>query len=229
MLKLFATLARGRAAAAVEAVADREALLLLDQQVRDATAALARAKRALAHAMAQDDEDGKRLAECAARCADLEARAGQALAADRLDLATEAAEVVARLEADLAGGRQARAAFAAGITRLRRVTGEASARLAAVEQGRRVARVAEAVRRLRQDPAGSSCVPEATLAEAEATLARLRARQTEDAAAADALDGLDRERGPADLAERLGNAGFGAPARPTAATVLARLRAASNA
>ena len=229
MFKLLATLARGRAAAAVKEIVDRDALLLLDQQMRDAGAALARAKRALALATAQDAEETRRLDGVAARLADLEERARQALAADRLDLATEAAEAIAALEADGSAGRQACAQFATEIARLRRVVADATARMAAVEQGRRVARAAESVRRLHQDRTASALVPEGTLAEAETTLARLRARQAEDAAAADALDGLDRERGPADLAEALGDAGFGAPTRPTAATVLARLRAGSNA
>ena len=110
MFKLFATLARGRAAAAVEEMVDRDALLLLDQQVRDAGAALARAKRALALATAQDTEETRRLDGVAARLADLEERARQALAAERLDLATEAAEAIAALEADGAAGRQARGA-----------------------------------------------------------------------------------------------------------------------
>ena len=53
MIKMFVTLLRGRAAEAAEAVADQNALPLLDQQIRDAAAALGRARRALALAMAQ--------------------------------------------------------------------------------------------------------------------------------------------------------------------------------
>lgn len=229
MFRLFVTLARGRAAAAGEALADREALLLLDEQVRDAGAALACARRALAVATAQGAGEAQRLDGLAARVADLEGRAREALDAGRDDLAAEAAEVIAGLEADAAAGWQARAAFAAEIARLRRVTDDAGARLSAVEQGRRVARAAEAVRRLRQDGTGSVPSAVGTLAEAEATLARLRARQAEDAAAREALDRLDGERGPADVAERLAGAGFGKPARPTTAGVLARLRAPTNA
>ncbi len=78
------------------------------------------------------------------------------------------------------------------------------------------------------DRLGAAPLHEATLAEAEATLARLRERQAEAAAAQDALDGLEGERRPASVAERLAEAGFGPPVRPTAAAVLARLRAAAG-
>ena len=224
MLKLLATLARGRAAAACEALAGREALLLLDQQVRDSGAALARARRLLAFAMAQDAQETRRMLDAAARIADLEGRTRQALAAGRDDLATEAAEAIAALEAEQDEGRKVGAAFTAEMGRLRREVAGASARLAAVERGRRAVRAAEAVRRLRQDQAGPAGVPEVAIGEAEATLTRLRAQQGEHALAMDALDRLDAGRARADIAERMGEAGFGRPTRPTAAGVLARPR-----
>jgi hypothetical protein len=39
---------------------------------------------------------------------------------------------------------------------------------------------------------------------------------------------MDAQRRPADIAERLAKAGFGPPVRPTAADVLARLRASAT-
>src|SRR3954463_1817030 len=87
MLKTLITLIRGATAAAEEEFADRSALLILDQQIRDAAAATGRAKRALAWAIAQDEAEGKRLERTLSGIADLEARATQALAAGRDDLA----------------------------------------------------------------------------------------------------------------------------------------------
>ena len=58
MIKTVLTLVRGAAAAAEEELTDRSALLILDQQIRDATGAIARSKRALALAMAQDRHGG---------------------------------------------------------------------------------------------------------------------------------------------------------------------------
>jgi phage shock protein A len=227
MIKAIVTLFRGQAAAASEAVADRHALVILDQQIRDSAAALTRARRALAVALAQDSEEAKQLEALRRRMTDLEDRARQALAAGDEALATEAAEVIATLEAEQDASRGARTLFAAEIARLRRIVADAEVRLAELDRGRRIARAAEAVRHLHQDRLETAPLNESTLEEAEATLARLRKRQSEQAAALDALDRMDAERRPADIAERLGKAGFGPPVRPTAADVLARLRAAS--
>jgi hypothetical protein len=96
-------------------------------------------------------------------------------------------------------------------------------RLAELERGRRIALAAESVRRLKstRSPGASGA---AALAEAEATLRRLRERQAEDAAALAAYDRLDPGMNPADTASRLEAAGFGRRTRPTASDVLARLR-----
>src|ERR1700746_24046 len=100
MLKTLITLVRGRTVAIAEEVADQNALLILDQQMRDATAALDRAKKALAIAIAQEGQDAQRLDAPRARIDDLETRAVAALEAGRDDLATEAAEAIATLEAE---------------------------------------------------------------------------------------------------------------------------------
>lgn len=215
MIKLFVTLLRGRAAEAAEAAAD----------------ALGRARRALALAAAQEAGEAPRLEDAARRLADLEDRARRALSAGCGDLATEAAEAIAELEAEQGARRDAQALFAGEAARLRRIVADAEARLAALDRGRRLARATAAVRGLHGDRLAAAAAPlhEATLAEAEATLARLRERQTEAAAAQDALDGLEAERRPASVAERLAEAGFGPPVRPTAAAVLARLRGGAGA
>jgi hypothetical protein len=62
-------------------------------------AAVERAKRTLALAIAQDQQEGRRLDATNARIADLEVRATAALEGCREDLATEAAESIAALEA----------------------------------------------------------------------------------------------------------------------------------
>ena len=227
VIKLFVTLLRGRAAEAAEAAADHNALPLLDQQIRDAAAALGRARRALALAMAQEAQEAPRSEETAKRIADLEDRARQALSAGREDLATDAAEAIAGLEAEQSARRTAQGLFAAEAARLRRIVADTEARLAELDRGRRLARATHAVRGMHGDRIGAVPLHEATLAEAEATLARLRERQTEAAAAQEALDGLEAGRRPAAAAERLAEAGFGPPVRPSAADVLARLRASS--
>lgn len=147
-----------------------------------------------------------------------------ALGGGRDDLAGEAAEAIAVLEADRDALREARAAFAGEITKLKASMAQAGQRLAELERGRRIAQAAESVRRLKTNVGVFGGAGTSSLAEAEATLRRLRERQAEDAAADAALDSLDAAAAPAAVAERLADAGFGKRTRPTADDVLARLR-----
>src|ERR1700739_2300016 len=100
MFKTLITLVRERSFAIAEEVADQHALLILDQQMRNATGALDRAKKALAVAIAQENQEGQRLDATRARIDDLERRAVAAIEAGRDELATEAAEAIATLEAE---------------------------------------------------------------------------------------------------------------------------------
>jgi phage shock protein A len=223
MFKTIVTLMRGAAAAAEEEVVDRSALLILDQQIRDAAAAIERSKRALAVAIAQDEAEGKRLDTTLARIADLEERVTAALGGGREDLAAEGAEAIALMEADRDAIREARAAFAADIGSLKSTVAIAGHRLSELERGRRIALAAESVRRLKSSR-GPGATGAVALAEAESTLRRLRERQAEDAAAEAAYDRLDPGMNPTNAASKLEAAGFGRRTRPTASDVLTRLR-----
>ena len=229
MLRLFRTLARGAAARAEEDLFDRNALLILDQQVRETRAALERSRQALAASVAGDRAEERRLADVEARAADLETRAVAALQAGRDDLAAEAAEAIAELEAERDAIRTARSRFAAELARIRATVADATRRQAELERGRRLAAAAEAARRLRVSPAPQdrgTLQDRATLKEAEATLARLRSLQAE----ADDTEAALREAEPgADIAERMERAGFGPSARPAPSAILDRLRARAEA
>ncbi|GJD87399.1 hypothetical protein BHAOGJBA_0901 [Methylobacterium hispanicum] len=222
MFKLFETLLRGQAARAAEEIFDRNALLILDQQIRETRAGLERGRQALAVAVAGDRAEARRLEEAEARIAALEAQAVAALRGGREDLAGEAAGAIADLEAERDALTAARARFAAEIGRIRERVAEATRRQAELERGRRVAAAQEAVRRL---GAGAARQDAATLREAEATLARLRALQAE---AADTEAALAEAEPGRDIGARLERAGFG-PAEgssgtPTGGAVLERLR-----
>src|SRR6516165_3628114 len=221
MLKTLVTLVRGRTFAIAEEVADQNALLILDQQMRDARGTLDKAKKALAVAVAQDGQEGQRLDTTRARIEDLETRAVAAIEAGRDDLATEAAEAIATLEAERDASLTARAFFAAEINKLKGHVLQQQMRFSQLERGRRIARAAEAVRVARRGRIEGAPIFAGTLAEAEATLDRLREHQVEADAAEAALDAAN---GPIAIAERLSAEGFGPRLRPNAADVLARLR-----
>jgi len=224
MIKTLITLVRGRTVAIADEVADQNALLILDQQMRDAAGALDRAKKALAVAIAQESQEGQRLDATRARIDDLETRAVGAIKAGRDDLATEAAEAIATLEAERDASATACTLFAAEIAKLRGHVRQQQMRFSQLERGRRIARAAEAVRVARRGRIEAAPIFEGTLAEAEATLDRLREHQVEADAAEAAFDALDAATGPIAVAETLSAAGFGPRLRPSATDVLARLR-----
>jgi len=225
MFKTVFTLFRGSVAVAGEELEDRAALLILDQQMRDAAAAVERSKRALAIAIAGDQQEGRRLEATNTRIADLEVRASAALDGGREDLAREAAQAIANLEADRDAAMTARTLFASEIARMKRQVANAEARITDLDRGRRIARASEAVRALRRGGVEAARPYESTLPEAENTLKRLRERQIEAQAASDALIELDAATGPQATAERLAEQGFGPRLKSTADDVLARLNA----
>jgi len=206
MLKTLITLVRGRTYAIAEEVADQNALLILDQQMRDATGALDTAKKALAVAIAQESQESQRLDGTRARIEDLETRA------------------VAAIEAERDASLTARALFAAEIAKLKSHVLQQQMRFSQLDRGRRIARAAEAVRVARRGRIEGAPIFAGTLVEAEATLARLREHQVEAEAAEAAFDVLDAATGPIAVAEKLSAEGFGPRLRPNAAGVLARLR-----
>ncbi len=224
MFKTLVLLMRGRAASAAEDLADSNALLILDQQMRDARSAVDRSKRALALAVAQDGMEAKRLETALARIADLEIRVKAALKAGNEGIAREGAEAIAALEADRDAAQAARAIFASEIARLRDLVTEAEQRILALDRGRRVARVAESVRGMRKTAIEEGRPHEATLSEAEATLQRLRERQAEAMVADEALAKLGTETAPDGVSERMAAQGLGPRLKPTADDVLRRLR-----
>ena len=149
MFKHIMTLLRGQAQQAEDAFADRNALPILNQQIRDAARGLEAARRALAAAMAQARMEKENTARLSARKLDLEGRALTALQSGREDLATEAATTLAALEDDLANAERAEAEYAQGIDKLSRVVKAGETRLTDLERGERLAVARDRAQRLR--------------------------------------------------------------------------------
>ncbi|MCA0255834.1 MAG: PspA/IM30 family protein [Proteobacteria bacterium] len=224
MFKHIMTLLRGQAQQAEDAFADRNALPILNQQIRDAARGLEAARRALAAAMAQARMEKENTARLSARKLDLEGRALTALQSGREDLATEAATTLAALEDDLANAERAEAEYAQGIDKLSRIIKAGETRLTDLERGKRLAVARDRAQRLTHSVHGQ---PLATLEDAEATLSRLKTRQQQTDATAQALSELT-DTGPEALVRKLADAGCGKPVGTKAEDVLARLRSRLN-
>jgi len=220
MFRQFATLFRGSVHSASEDLINRNALPLLQQQIRDSAHAVAAAKKAVALAMAQNRQEQKQHEVLVDRIEDLETRAVAALEQDQQELAREAAETIAILETERDTSGEAQAAFAKGLKRLKTNVREAERRLRHLQRGERFAVATEKSQRLRQQ------VPEegtTYLAEAEDTLKRLQHRQSQIDLTADALDELNVTDDPSRMVKKLADAGCGRPQHTTAESVLERL------
>jgi phage shock protein A len=221
MLKQFFALARGQLHETAEAVADRNGLTILRQQIRDCAQVVAAARRAVAVAIAQNGQELEQRNSFVSRIEDLETRAMAALQQDKQALAREAAEHIAFLEAERETCERALQNFGSEIDRLKRTARAAEMRLRELQRGERIVAAADRMQRLRNGVRGSGL---SALKDAEATLLRLRTRQEVDAAAA-ALEELEQTADTGALVETLAEAGCGAPLRLSADDVLARLAA----
>ncbi len=225
MFKHIVTLLRGRAHMAEEAFADRHALPILAQQIRDAARGVESARRAVAVAIAQNRLEKENAERLSAHIEELEIRAIAALEKGREDLAAEAAASIARLETELQNARQVQAEFADGIDRLRQAVRQSETRLEALRRGERLAAARDRTQHLSKEVPGNDL---ATLSDAEATLTRLETLQREAELTAEALIELEERPDPAALAQKLAAAGCGRPLVTSADDVLERLRAKMN-
>jgi phage shock protein A len=221
MFKLISILLRGRAHDAEQAFADRNAVPLLAQQIRDAAQSIQSARRSVAVAIAQNEQERVQHTAIVARIADLENRASAALAKGNEGLAREAAEAIAYLEAERDASEKAQSQFTGAIDKLKAIVRASEARLQELQRGERLARATQEAQKLDVVVAGPGL---ATLDDAEETLARLRLRQSQNELTAAALKDMEGAIRPAGIIEKLANAGFGAPLRSSADDVLARLK-----
>ncbi|MBY5348491.1 PspA/IM30 family protein [Rhizobium leguminosarum] len=221
MFKLISILWRGRAHDAEQAFADRHAVPLLSQQIRDAAQSIQSARRSVAVAIAQNEQEKGQHGAIVARIADLEIRASAALTKGNEGLAREAAEAIAYLEAERDASEKAQAQFTGAIDKLKGIVRASEARLQELQRGERLARATQEAQKLDVAVSGPGL---ATLDDAEETLARLRLRQSQNELTAAALKDMEGAIRPAGIIEKLANAGFGAPLRTSADDVLARLK-----
>lgn len=220
MLKQFFALVRGRSYEAAETVVDRNALVILRQQIRDCADAIAAARRAVAIAIAQNEQEVVQFKKLVVRIDDLEKRTIAAIEQGQNELAREAAETIAMLEAERDASSEAQKSFSAEIERLKRIIRVSEMRLRELQRGQRIVAAVDSTQRLRESAPGSSL---SALKDAEETLLRLRTRQKQIDATAAAMAEMEQSGDPAAVSEKLAAAGCGAPLRTSADAVLERL------
>ncbi|POA28986.1 MULTISPECIES: PspA/IM30 family protein [unclassified Pseudomonas] len=220
--KLFTAL-RGGASEVGEAIADQQALRILDQEIRDADSALANAKRELVTIMAKHKLSAERVAQYNAKIKDLESKAMAALQANREDLALEVAEAISTLTNELDAEQKQTTEFGAYADKMRKDITKAEARIKSLRQQVDMAKARESVQKAQVSASIASGGANGKLETAVGTLNRLQAKQEQRAAELEASDELADASTGNDLERKLREAGI-TPDQGSANSILDRLK-----
>ncbi len=220
MIKQIFTLFKGVTADKTEEFTDRHALLLLKQQIRDSANAISTSRKAVAIAIAQNEQEVIQHGKLVEKIAELEIRTVGAMEQNKKALALEAAEMIAALEAERDTSALAQSEFTKEIERLKNIVRKAEYRLKELQRGQRLATAVNHTQKLRNTHPGSNI---SDLKDAEETLQRLRVRQQQINTTAQAIDEMDSFSDPVAMTQKLAEAGCGAPIRSSGQDVIDRL------
>jgi phage shock protein A len=206
--KLFTAL-RGGVNEAAETVADSQAMRILDQELRDADAALRQARGDLAGMMATAKRIEKRLIDNQAKEERDIASARAALDAGRDDLARGLAERVATVRAELARDEADLANMRQQQDVMLRTVKETEQRIAAMKREVEAVKATDSLQRAQKAIASSHAGVNSRLGSAVDSLGRIRDRQAQTAARLEAGEEMAMLESGADLDRQLLEAGIG--------------------
>ena len=220
MINQILTLFKGVATDKSEEFTDRHALLLLKQRIRDSAKAIETSRKAVAIAIAQNEQEVIQHSKLDKKITELETRTVEAMEQNKKTLALEAAEMIAVLEAERDTSALAQCEFTKEIERLKNIVRKAESRLKELQRGQRLATAVNHTQKLRNTHPGSNI---SDLKDAEETLQRLRVRQQQIDTAAQAIDEMDSYSDPVAMTQKLAEAGCGAPIKSSGQDVIDRL------
>ncbi|TWI52566.1 phage shock protein A (PspA) family protein [Pseudomonas duriflava] len=226
--KKVVTAFRGGASEVGEAIVDKNAIRILDQEVRDAEAALLRARNGLVEIKAKHKLSLQRLDAFNSDIQNWEGKAMAALNKGEEALATECANKVAEIEAQRNQEQALADQFSKQVEVLHGQVLKAEAQIKGLKQQIEMAKARETVQKARVATAAATGGANGALETAVDSLARIKARQDEQDARLEAAEELAGAAKGGDLERRLQDAGIGSQAG-SGADVLARLKAKQNA
>lgn len=224
MMNKLIKAALGAGAEFGDRIADRQAFHTLEWELRSVDKALAAAQRDLTVVMAMEIAEQRRVQALSVRIASDEVLAQRAIRAREDGLA---AELAARI-AELRDKRDARAGLrdrhADRVREMREAIAAMEERVTELRRDFAAERATAALQRVEQIAGERGSLVAAGLAEAEATLHRIKQRQQEHADRLSAIAALAGDRRGNGLDARLRHAGLAAPDRAAPAAVLEELR-----
>ena len=206
--KLF-TAVRGGANEAAEAVADSQALRILDQEIRDAENALRRARSDLAGIMANAKRMEKRVSELHDKSERDVGSARAAMEAGREDLARQLAQRIADTRAEAQRDEQDLEQMRAQQQTMARTVQETQARIDAMKREVESVKATASMQKAQSAIASSQSGVNSRLGSAVDSLERIKRKQEETATRIQAGDELAALESGSDLDRQLLQAGIG--------------------
>lgn len=223
MFSTLKTLIVGANVRAEERVRDIYSIELIEQKIREATHGLKGAKVSLAGLMQRKRAEERQVDALAERVADLETRAREALAADRPDLAQEAATAIAAMENELTMRRDTVRRLEARVVRLDGSVSAAHRRLEDLKQGAIAARAIKREQAMQMRLGHTGDGMGGAMEEAEDLIQRVMGAD-DPFERSEILRDINRGLNHEDVADRMAAEGIGSSTKSTAADVLARLK-----
>ncbi|MGB0920298.1 MAG: PspA/IM30 family protein [Alphaproteobacteria bacterium] len=228
ILKKIVTAIRGGASEAGEAIVDANALRILDQEIRDGETHLENAKRNLTKVMAEEMAAGRKMKEATDQIAKYETYAMKALEKGDEALATDVAQKIADIEAELAQQQGIRETYGAQAEKLKGMVKQAESQLQALKREATIVRTTESVHKATRTITDNFSSTGSKVLSAKDSLERIKKRQQAHEDQLQAGELLRAETEGAGLDAKLKEAGIKSDGSAKAGDVLARLKAKQN-
>ncbi len=223
-----ATAVRGGVSEAGEAIADHQALRILDQEIRDADNELSKSKDALTGIIAKRKLADKKVAGFKSSLTEYEGYAMQALDKGDDALAGEIAGKIAGLETELMGEQGLAKSFVDSEAQLRKAVAQTEANLKRLKQQVDTVRATEMVQKAQAAVAARHSGAGSSMRSALDSLDRLKTKQAERSAKFEAASELAQSTEEISLEDKLKAAGI-VGGGASGDDVLARLKAKQSA
>ncbi|WP_266170916.1 PspA/IM30 family protein [Dyella subtropica] len=227
IIEKLLTLVRGTATEAGQAIVDRNAITILEQEIRDADTALVQSRTDLSKIMAERKVASDKLDAKQAKLKEYNDYIQQLINKGDQTLALEVANKVAALENEIAGDQALIASMDANIAKLKDSIRQATSTVDHLRRQVDTVKATASVQRAQESIAARATGSNAQLRTAMDSLDRIQSQQQLKDAQIDAANQLAAAEGDGDLTQRLQAAGI-VPGATAAADVLARFKKAEG-
>jgi len=228
LLKKIFTAIRGGATEAGEAIVDANSIRILEQEIRDAENHINKAKQDLTSVMAKEMQSEREIEGFKKQATDYEGFAIEALNKGDETLATEIAEKIAGIEAELALHEETKTSFSAHANRLRELVKKTERQLAEYKRQLTMVKTTDSVQKATSAISDSFSNSNSKMMSATESLERIKKKQRDFDDKLKAAETLENENSDTSLEAKMKSAGIG-PQNASASSVLDRIRAKKGA